>query len=204
MSREAGRVCAEGHAGPFAPPVRRDPRGCGGAGDGRIPSQCQGWHCETTVFRHNKTHAASIGTRRSAVSVAGRSAVNRTSAPNGSGRALARRLHGIGHRAESDLGPLARAVHPRGRRLAGAARTVVSSAAAWPATEDRENFLVFRGPHSVVVLNRIPYNNGHLLVAPRVHRGTLGELEGPGPDRADPGPATDDLDPRSDAPPAGL
>jgi ATP adenylyltransferase len=44
---------------------------------------------------------------------------------------------------------------------------------------DRDNFLVFRGPSSVVVLNRYPYNNGHLLVAPRVHRGTLGELEGP-------------------------
>jgi ATP adenylyltransferase len=44
---------------------------------------------------------------------------------------------------------------------------------------DRDNFLVFRGPHSIVMLNRFPYNNGHLLVAPRVHRGTLGELEGP-------------------------
>jgi ATP adenylyltransferase len=44
---------------------------------------------------------------------------------------------------------------------------------------DRENFLVFRGPNSVVVLNRFPYNNGHLLVAPRVHRGALGDLEGP-------------------------
>jgi len=44
--------------------------------------------------------------------------------------------------------------------------------------EDRENLLVLRGPHSVVMLNRYPYNNGHLLVAPRVHRGTLEELEG--------------------------
>ncbi len=44
---------------------------------------------------------------------------------------------------------------------------------------DRENLLVWRRPHSVVVLNRFPYNNGHLLVAPQVHRGTLGELEGP-------------------------
>jgi ATP adenylyltransferase len=46
-------------------------------------------------------------------------------------------------------------------------------------TEDRENLLVLRGAHSIVMLNRYPYNNGHLLVAPRVHRGTLGELEGP-------------------------
>jgi ATP adenylyltransferase len=45
--------------------------------------------------------------------------------------------------------------------------------------EDRENLLVLRGQHSVVMLNRYPYNNGHLLVAPRLHRGTLGELEGP-------------------------
>jgi ATP adenylyltransferase len=44
--------------------------------------------------------------------------------------------------------------------------------------EDRENLLVLRGQHSVVMLNRYPYNNGHLLVAPRLHRGTLGELEG--------------------------
>ncbi len=28
------------------------------------------------------------------------------------------------------------------------------------------------------MLNRYPYNNGHLLVAPRVHRGTLADLEG--------------------------
>jgi len=45
-------------------------------------------------------------------------------------------------------------------------------------TEDRENLVAWRRPHSVVVLNRFPYNNGHLLVAPRVHRATLGELSG--------------------------
>jgi ATP adenylyltransferase len=44
--------------------------------------------------------------------------------------------------------------------------------------DDRENFLVWRGEHAVVFLNRYPYNNGHLLVAPRVHRGTLGDLSG--------------------------
>jgi ATP adenylyltransferase len=45
--------------------------------------------------------------------------------------------------------------------------------------DDRENLIVDRQAHSIVVLNRYPYNNGHLLVAPRVHRGTLEELEGP-------------------------
>lgn len=45
--------------------------------------------------------------------------------------------------------------------------------------QDRDNFLAWRGPHSAVFLNRFPYNNGHLLVTPNVHRGTLGDLSGP-------------------------
>ena len=45
--------------------------------------------------------------------------------------------------------------------------------------DDRANLVAWRGAHSVVVLNRFPYNNGHLLVAPRVHRGLLHELAGP-------------------------
>jgi ATP adenylyltransferase len=44
--------------------------------------------------------------------------------------------------------------------------------------DDRANLLVWRRPNSIVVLNRYPYNNGHLLVAPVVHRGTLGEVSG--------------------------
>lgn len=47
------------------------------------------------------------------------------------------------------------------------------------ADEDRENLLVWRRPNSVVMLNRFPYNNGHLLVAPTVHEGTLEALQGP-------------------------
>jgi ATP adenylyltransferase len=43
-------------------------------------------------------------------------------------------------------------------------------------TDDRANLLVHRTDLSVVVLNRYPYNNGHLLVAPREHRGRLDEL----------------------------
>lgn len=44
--------------------------------------------------------------------------------------------------------------------------------------EDRANLVVWRRPSSVVLLNRFPYNNGHLLIAPRVHKGTLAALEG--------------------------
>jgi len=43
-------------------------------------------------------------------------------------------------------------------------------------TDDRANLLVHRTSLSVVVLNKFPYNNGHLLVAPREHRGRLDEL----------------------------
>jgi ATP adenylyltransferase len=41
---------------------------------------------------------------------------------------------------------------------------------------DRENLLVHRGPQVVTILNRYPYNNGHLLIAPRLHKGLLHEL----------------------------
>jgi ATP adenylyltransferase len=41
---------------------------------------------------------------------------------------------------------------------------------------DRENLVVARGEHSIVLLNRYPYNNGHLLVAPRGHQATLGDV----------------------------
>jgi ATP adenylyltransferase len=41
---------------------------------------------------------------------------------------------------------------------------------------DRENLVLWRGQQSVVLLNRFPYNNGHLLAAPAAHKGTLSEL----------------------------
>jgi ATP adenylyltransferase len=44
-------------------------------------------------------------------------------------------------------------------------------------TDDRANLIALRCPRSVVVLNRFPYNNGHLLVAPRLHKGNLEELQ---------------------------
>jgi ATP adenylyltransferase len=43
-------------------------------------------------------------------------------------------------------------------------------------TDDRKNLVALRTPLSTVFLNRFPYNNGHLLVAPRAHKGRLDEL----------------------------
>jgi ATP adenylyltransferase len=43
--------------------------------------------------------------------------------------------------------------------------------------EDRTNLIALRTPYSVVVLNRFPYNNGHLLVAPRAHKASLDVLD---------------------------
>ena len=43
-------------------------------------------------------------------------------------------------------------------------------------TSDRENLVIHRAEHCLTVLNRFPYNNGHLLVAPQRHQGDPSEL----------------------------
>jgi ATP adenylyltransferase len=46
-----------------------------------------------------------------------------------------------------------------------------------PAAADQKTALVLaRTPHSVVMLNRFPYGNAHVMVAPRRHSGDLGAL----------------------------
>lgn len=45
------------------------------------------------------------------------------------------------------------------------------------ANEDHSQLILQRAPRSVVMLNRFPYNNGHLLVAPRAHKGQLSEFD---------------------------
>ena len=40
--------------------------------------------------------------------------------------------------------------------------------------EDDKNLVLWRTNNSIVILNRFPYNNGHLLIAPKRH---IGEME---------------------------
>lgn len=43
-------------------------------------------------------------------------------------------------------------------------------------SRDRDNLIVARRESALVVLNRFPYNNGHLLVAPKAHKAHPSEL----------------------------
>ena len=52
----------------------------------------------------------------------------------------------------------------------------IPGGAADRSAANRENLVVCRTALSVVVLNRYPYNNGHLLVAPRRHAARLDQL----------------------------
>lgn len=42
--------------------------------------------------------------------------------------------------------------------------------------DDEKNLVLYRGNYCFVVLNLFPYNNGHLMVAPYTHKGSLEEL----------------------------
>jgi ATP adenylyltransferase len=42
---------------------------------------------------------------------------------------------------------------------------------------DQQNLVLGRGPRTITVLNRYPYNNGHLMVAPRAHLARLDQLD---------------------------
>lgn len=53
----------------------------------------------------------------------------------------------------------------------------VFCAIAAPGGDDRERLVLLRDQHSFVVLNKYPYNNGHLLVLPRAHAAHFGELD---------------------------
>ena len=44
-------------------------------------------------------------------------------------------------------------------------------------TDDRTNLVVHRGERTFAVLNRYPYNNGHLMISPHQHLGRLDEID---------------------------
>lgn len=49
--------------------------------------------------------------------------------------------------------------------------------AAWRSRQDRRHHVVARGAEVFAILNRYPYNNGHLMIAPFRHVGTLASLQ---------------------------
>lgn len=44
--------------------------------------------------------------------------------------------------------------------------------------DDRERLVLYRGKLAFAVMNRYPYNNGHILITPYRHVATLRELDG--------------------------
>lgn len=86
------------------------------------------------------------------------------------------RLGYVQGRADGDP---AAAVQPRQWRPAADRACFLCRAAAAEAVDDRLLGVLGRTAESVVLLNRFPYSNGHLLVAPLDHRAGLGDLPPP-------------------------
>src|SRR5665213_3083662 len=53
---------------------------------------------------------------------------------------------------------------------------ICEAAAATDDATRRQRLVLWTTPAVVVLMNRFPYANGHLLVAPRVHKADLDEL----------------------------
>jgi ATP adenylyltransferase len=45
------------------------------------------------------------------------------------------------------------------------------------STDDKENFVLYRGKHNFALLNIFPYTSGHLMIAPYRHIATLEEAD---------------------------
>ena len=41
---------------------------------------------------------------------------------------------------------------------------------------DRDNLILFRGKHNIIIMNKYPYNAGHLMVVPKKHKADLPSL----------------------------
>jgi ATP adenylyltransferase len=60
--------------------------------------------------------------------------------------------------------------------IAGEKPTNCIFCSALARSDDRETYIVQRRAHCFVMLNKYPYNNGHLLVVPYQHTAELGAL----------------------------
>lgn len=43
-------------------------------------------------------------------------------------------------------------------------------------SDDKNNLILYRGKNAFIIMNRFPYNNGHLMVVPNRHTGELTEV----------------------------
>jgi ATP adenylyltransferase len=50
------------------------------------------------------------------------------------------------------------------------------AAAASTDDEKRQRLVLWTTEHSIVLINRFPYTNGHLLISPKAHKGDLDQL----------------------------
>ena len=82
----------------------------------------------------------------------------------------------LGYIQGRDRGEPPREAEPRAWRDGAERGCFLCRAAAADAMFDRPLGVVERTPSSIVVVNRFPYSNGHLLVAPLDHRGALADL----------------------------
>jgi ATP adenylyltransferase len=82
----------------------------------------------------------------------------------------------LGYVQGHDKGAPSEPVEPTRWRDGAAHNCFLCRAAAADAVHDRALGVVARTHSSVVVTNRFPYSNGHLLVAPLDHRATLASL----------------------------
>jgi ATP adenylyltransferase len=46
----------------------------------------------------------------------------------------------------------------------------------YPKNEDKKNLILYRGETGFVIMNRFPYNSGHLMVVPYRHSGEIRKL----------------------------
>jgi len=58
----------------------------------------------------------------------------------------------------------------------GGACFICDAANAKTAEERRARLLLWTSEHCAVIINRYPYTNGHLLIAPRAHKAALEDL----------------------------